>query len=231
MRLVVSIVFGFSLLVVFPLSAHARRLCDGAPDEYIMEPIQAEIVDADTGAPIKGVVVVAFWKVEGPRQYVKIQESVTDINGSFFFPGWGPMKRVKEDDECFLYDDPHLKIFKPGYKAWGGTNMTRFTLTPTPDGTFNGVKSKVRKSMYSGTTIKLEPFVLGAMTEFGSIHSGTLETRPLTEKDWCQNISFITIDFSITVPKFPLPKLVEAMREQKKLHPNCSSDLNLLEEK
>lgn len=88
---------------------------------FSAEPITATIVDAETKQPLKDVIVVAHWQlVEGgfldssvPAGELMVMEAVTDAEGKFHFPAWGPkydfMGRMKTDD-------PQLIIFKPGYK-------------------------------------------------------------------------------------------------------------------
>ena len=63
---------------------------------YYADPIKARVVDAATGTPVEGVNVLAAWQAKGGLEggnimgYVKVMEDVTDANGEFSFPGWGP---------------------------------------------------------------------------------------------------------------------------------------------
>src|SRR5947209_3399798 len=65
---------------------------------YSAEPITATVVDADTKEPLEGVVVVAHWEMKGGLEggnvegEVMIMEAVTDAQGKFHFPAWGPKK-------------------------------------------------------------------------------------------------------------------------------------------
>src|SRR5574337_1146621 len=77
-----------------------------------------KIVDADTGAPIEGVVVLGVWNVvhHGPAggvaEYYDARETVTDKNGEFSVPGMG--LRVMSNLEPI-----GVVIFKAGYEHLG----------------------------------------------------------------------------------------------------------------
>src|SRR6185312_6211859 len=65
---------------------------------YSAPAIEATVVDAETHRPLEGVNVVAHWVVRygqlGEMHYhyvaFKLMEAVTDANGRFHFPAWGP---------------------------------------------------------------------------------------------------------------------------------------------
>ena len=63
---------------------------------YSADPITAYVVDQETGAPIEGANVAAGWELEGGRSgiqtvgWFKFMEAVTDAEGKFSLPGWGP---------------------------------------------------------------------------------------------------------------------------------------------
>jgi hypothetical protein len=132
--------------------------------DYSAEAIDAQIVDAKTKQPLEGVIVVAHWEVRrvvptfvpimpfgndprGPFQ-LQIMETVTDANGRFHFPAWGPLP---VPPLAALGDrDPHLIFFKEGYVPWSISNGH-----PT---TFDYSASSTRSSELNGTTIKLKKF-------------------------------------------------------------------------
>jgi hypothetical protein len=212
----------FSQAIVFNATsfAEAAGLCDIAPDEYVMEPIRGKVVDEETGAPIEGAIVAAFWKTIQPLQYLKIEESVTNVNGEFFFAGWGPIKRPKPG--CFYQEDPLLRIFKPGYYAMGTANT--YYLDPDHPGSayetmVNPFSARVRKARFNAATIKMKKFVLGAEIEFRSPLSGQIEKRHLTEKDWCDNVHFLYVEENEHWSMVPM--LLKSLREEKKKHPDC----------
>ena len=106
--------FAFSLLATLPLS--------GCATSYSAKAIQATIVDAETAQPIAGVIVVATWVLEygyegGSADTWVVMETVSDAEGRFTFPSWGPKPlpphlpweaRLKKRD-------PLVRFYKYGY--------------------------------------------------------------------------------------------------------------------
>ena len=79
--------FAFLLILVLPLQ--------GCATAYSAKEIEARVIDADTRQPLEGVNVVAHWVLhfgmEGGQQTdLELMETVTDKNGRFHFPAWGP---------------------------------------------------------------------------------------------------------------------------------------------
>jgi hypothetical protein len=76
---------------------------------------KGKVVDADTGEPVKGAVVMLIWyrnHAFSGSDYFKSRETLTDKSGMFYLKGrckinFVPITRVGE---------PHLHIFKGGYK-------------------------------------------------------------------------------------------------------------------
>jgi len=85
---------------------------------YTADPISARVVDAETGQPLAGVNVAALWILKGGLEggnvvgYANILETVTDSNGAFSFPGWGPRPVVIGH---LRSESPFMMFFKPGY--------------------------------------------------------------------------------------------------------------------
>lgn len=131
-------------------------LLRGCLNIYSAKPIEAWIIDAETRKPVEGAVVVARWKLvyglEGGGRYDwVVLETVTDKNGRFTFPGWGPrviptalLWQAKMEG-----DDPDIKFYKFGYAGvkhtqsmadktfrrpnlddyvWGGTSVREWYL-------------------------------------------------------------------------------------------------------
>lgn len=85
------------------------------------DPIDARVVDTDTGQPIEGVVAVAYWPLSQgslagdslPCGAANVEEAVSDKDGYFHLSGWGPVKNpcrgVMEEGEPLIY------LFKAGY--------------------------------------------------------------------------------------------------------------------
>jgi len=102
---------------------------------YSAEPITAWVVDADTGAPLEGVHVVATWEVRGGLEggnlvgYLKVMETVTDKSGKFHFSGWGPRPNLHFGGVD--NSSPSLLLLKRGYEYKATSNRASVT-TPTP---------------------------------------------------------------------------------------------------
>ena len=180
------------------------------------------MVDSESGEPIEGAVVVGQWYTIQPRHYLKITEAVTDKNGEFVIPGWGPVKRPKP--ACLFADDPSIKIYKSGYYTWAENNQVQFYENFIP------ASAKVRKFLFSGKTIKLRKLVIGREIEYFD-YNGQKAKRNLTEKDYCNEIGDMLRDFSTVPVEFSLPKLLSVMKKEKKLHPACHDRTYLLEPK
>jgi len=76
-------------------------------------PITGTVVDAETGKPIEGAVVLVEWTIKkgiGDKhtESVKVAEVLTDKDGKFDLPG------------CYrpFVESPDLTIYKRGYVAW-----------------------------------------------------------------------------------------------------------------
>jgi len=94
-----------------PLPAHAFF--------YRANPVEAWVIDAESGRPVDGALVVANWQLEGgldsgiPRGQLQILETVTDAAGRFELPGWGP-RIVFSGHASWKW--PQILIFKSGYR-------------------------------------------------------------------------------------------------------------------
>ena len=145
-----------SLLLLPTSAACATQI----PAAYSAHPIRGWVVDASTGQPLEGVIVVAQWILydtgmggQNPRGRLEVLETVTAGDGSYAFPGWGPKPnpRVTVDIAhyyacCFLTDrDPQLSFFKAGYRKLRLINQRSHD-------------SSTRTSGWDGKTIELERF-------------------------------------------------------------------------
>jgi hypothetical protein len=137
-------------LVMLPLQGCAR--------DYSAKSIEAWVVDAETGKPVEGANVVAHWELryglEGGGSYqLQIMEDVTDKNGRFFFPAWGPKEIPGHlPKEARLKQlDPGIVIFKSGYE-------TKRVWNDRPPSTFGGHGASTRTSDWNGKTIQLRKF-------------------------------------------------------------------------
>lgn len=144
-----NILFALLLLnVTYVISACAT------PVTYSAEPIEAWIVNADTKQPLEGVIVVAHWALEGGIHVDRvgelvILETVTDQNGRFYFPAWGPIRHWKRSRLTNM--DPELLILKSGYEHKRLAN-------PSTKEAIEGKPYPVRRLVWNGKTIGLKPF-------------------------------------------------------------------------
>ncbi|HEX2831866.1 MAG TPA: carboxypeptidase-like regulatory domain-containing protein [Thermoanaerobaculia bacterium] len=88
------------------------------PALYRSEAIHARVVDFDTGAPIEGAVVFARWSrldafTRRPVTAFHYYEAITDANGAFTIPAWGP--RPLDYSHALDARDPELWVLKRGY--------------------------------------------------------------------------------------------------------------------
>ncbi len=80
-------------------------------------PWRGQVVDAETGKPLEGVVVLAQWDKLSPgrstaaRDFYDVDEVVTDADGRFVIPA----RRVLTVNPFVSLDGPILHMFKPGY--------------------------------------------------------------------------------------------------------------------
>lgn len=104
----------------FVLAVAVACTACGGERTYTAEPIAARIVDAETGLPVEGVNVVAAWQAKGGLEggnimgYVTVMEDVTNANGEFSFPAWGPKKWR---NGAIRDGAPLLILLKPTYEV------------------------------------------------------------------------------------------------------------------
>jgi len=82
---------------------------------YLSHSIKGTIIDANTKAPIEGVIVTASWIQTGITGHgqvtLKVSETVTDKKGEYTLPGWGPKVYFDVLDR----NQPVVRFFKQGY--------------------------------------------------------------------------------------------------------------------
>lgn len=135
--------------------ASALAGCAIFPTTYGGAPLEGRVVDAKSGQPLEGVIVVQFWELRRPTVVghsdfvvaVHLEETVTDAQGRFAFKPWGP---VTAPAGTFIYpNSPELSFFKPGFLASGESNFL-----PEADGAH--ARSRALRSDWHGKTIELE---------------------------------------------------------------------------
>jgi hypothetical protein len=166
-------IFPLVLLLSLVISATAG-LADGIlPPFYSAKEIRATVVDAETGQPIEGGVVVAVWQLEqisgqGPR--LQVTEVLTDAQGKLLIPGWGPKPRPPLTE--FRKKSPFLVIFKGGYtpvqlynarkpdfaRLRAMTNLTAGQISYRIASYEGNPSDSTQESLWDGMTIRVEPF-------------------------------------------------------------------------
>jgi hypothetical protein len=105
-----------SLLSVLLLIAPA--LCWPESPAYSASRTWGTVVDADSKEPISGALVIALWNLEGGAHWdvtgpLKILEAMSDAEGRFEMPGWGPTRPAKGILDSY---DPQVVVVKAGYE-------------------------------------------------------------------------------------------------------------------
>ena len=163
-------------LLLFALPALATFGCQQPQRTYSADPVYARVVDADTGKPIQGVAVVAYWELyqgsitgDGmPCGAVNVAEAVTDKDGRFHIPGWGPVKGA-----CgrMRNGNPLVYFFKPGYRYLresSGVGLDYTKEVSVAQVWWNGHTIKLRKF----PNLDLRAYGLGSYaSDFGSFNS------------------------------------------------------------
>lgn len=108
-------VFWLIFLLVFFIPSPA----DSAYLVFKGGPLQGKIIDAETGAPIEGVVFLAVWerKVIHPAgaltEFLEAKEAVTNKEGEFYIPSF-----IGFSLNPFTFiAGPYFTIFWPGYRV------------------------------------------------------------------------------------------------------------------
>ncbi len=163
---------------------------------YFAESMEAWVVDAETGEPVEGVVVVANWQLKDPgldgskpRGSLMILETVTDKNGRFHFPAWGPKLAVRLR---FGSEDPILLFFKSGY--FPSVESNNATTEPNP--------SMIRRSESNGKKIPLEK------------HRGNWEKYLDRHDSLAGNLSFLTL-YAEDCEWKAIPRMLVAIEREK----------------
>jgi len=130
------------------------------PPVYIGRSGEGTVVDATTGNPVGGAIVVAWWELQSVtavRRHLVVKEAVTDESGKFKFEAWGPVR--KRPLASFLRGDPEIIAFKKGYRMGyrGGSGGLFNPMRSGPGGTiaiqhFGGSSADYAASLASPST-------------------------------------------------------------------------------
>ena len=180
------------LLLALPLS--------GCAITYSADPITARVVDAETKAPIEGVIVVAHWQLKGGMEggnnvgQMNVLETVTNQNGQFYFPGWGPKLRSLSGE--LKTESPEILLFTNGYRYLRLLNVL-------DEKSLRGELDMPLKSYWDKKTIEMEKF------------KGSLEEYAEHVRDLNNNLEFSTDEPEKCHWK-KIPRTILAMRQQRK---------------
>ncbi len=115
----------------------AARGC-AAPLWYSSPALEARVVDDDTEQPLEGVIAVAHWELEGGGPFhekttgeLVVLETVTNADGLFSFPAWGPKLRPFFG-ALKLSRSPRLALFKSGYTVAHPPPEWSLSMDPAP---------------------------------------------------------------------------------------------------
>ena len=217
MNIIKKYVTIYALLLALPLQ--------GCVTAYSAKAIEARVIDADTHQPVEGANVVAHWVLhfglEGGQQTdLMLIEAVTDKDGRFYFPAWGPQSIPSRLpwDARMKNRDPAIIIFKPGYQ-WVG--LSNEITGPYPD---RG--PALRSSRWHGKTIELKKFD-GDLRRYGLMVSGALSGVSWGGCNW-KKIPRIMVSLNKEAERLSLQKIFHGIPTFKRLEntaegENCGS--------
>jgi hypothetical protein len=164
-------------LTMLAIVLACETLACAGPLTYSATQIKGRVVDADSGEPIEGAVVVAQWVLfnigpghGGHKGRLHIHETMTDKDGYYMIPGWGP--RIRPPMTELVNRDPEILIFKGTYE---------------PKALYNSIAraSSVRVSDWDGKIVKLKRTERGLEEQAFLLSSffGRLESED-SNRDW-----------------------------------------------
>lgn len=169
MRNLVVILLVLALLTVLPTGSSVAAF---PPPFYSAPELRGTVVDAATGKPLQGVVVVAQWCLAGPagrEPRLHVADAVTDANGDFVIPGWGP--RLRPPLTELREKSPELVLFKHGYVPVELANAPKSQFARLRSlenrtaaqisagaGWDGNPHDQLQESLWNGMRLQLEPF-------------------------------------------------------------------------
>jgi hypothetical protein len=104
----------------------------GFTTETWAQTYRGKVVDAETGQPLEGAVVVIVWEKkfflggDSPQYFHSAKEVLTDAKGEFSVDGspgfnWNPF--------TYLRDEPSIAIFMPGYGPYPTGHVKNSSIT------------------------------------------------------------------------------------------------------
>ena len=138
---------------------------------YTSDPIEAWVVDAETGAPIEGAVVTANWQLVAPSldtggrklRQLEVMETKTDKNGRFYFPGFTKINFTLDE---LRDEDPQILIFKSGYQYGRESNSYGAEASYFNTGRKSNIAGKQIKLVKRDKDPKMYAFNIGFLTTY-----------------------------------------------------------------
>ena len=173
---------------------------------YTADPIEARVVDADTGHAIEGAIVTANWQLlagslEGPGRKLRqleVMETTTDSNGRFRFPGF---TRINVSLDRLGEEDPQILIFKPGYEYLRTSNRYDAIDAPGPHraSSTNGMTLRMQKA---SADVKERAWNLGFLGRNLDVmeHAGMLNRIPrMLKATHCEKAFLKLVDRTVLI--------------------------------
>jgi len=147
------IVWGILLSAALAWSVAYWYFLPHLPDTYSGEAVHGKVIDADTGEPVAGAIVIGLYELSAPYSmeggiiagHMHVEEVVTDVEGNYWLAAWGPKPRY--GDTYLDHAGPKLLVFRQGYAIYTYSTMLQ-------DNRFDPVQT----SLMTGGTIQLERF-------------------------------------------------------------------------
>lgn len=123
-----GVVIYMFLIVILPCVFAKERVFSG------------KVIDAETKAPIEGMVVVAYWLSPKGRYLVKeVKEALTDKKGEWAIMGeesegksLHPTPSIIQRPDHYDMKQPEFIIFKPGYESYDSSKGKSYTFIAYP---------------------------------------------------------------------------------------------------
>jgi len=133
---------------------------------FTADAIAGKVVDEETGEPLSGVIIVAQWTINPKwvgydNELLNVLETVSDKDGNYGFPAWGPKLLsvpavfISASDLFGKGDDPMVVYYKSGY--WPAQEYNEVTYSgqdiakrKTPLGGFAANGKTIRLKKWDG---------------------------------------------------------------------------------
>jgi len=152
----------------------------GCAGMYSAKTIEGTVVDAETGKPLGGVVIVAQWRlwrntVGDEKALLHVTETVTDKMGRYAIPAWGP-KVLPPLADFHQGNDPLLLLFKSGYLPGTFRNPNTLSQNPLTEDT-TGRRPPVGEFIWNGKVLTLTRWS-GDLKEYVRRFDGWISALP-----------------------------------------------------